>query len=56
MFKLLYATKFSLLDIFFRISQIFSTEEILKWNYVSVSLSPLRGNSVGVEYVWTPAE
>ena len=48
--------KFSSLDIFFWLSQIFSTEVMQKWNDVSKHSSPIGGNSVGVECVWMPAE
>ena len=43
--------KFSSLDIFFWLSQIFSTEVMQKWNDVCKRPTPIGGNSVGVECI-----
>ena len=43
--------KFSGLDIFFWLLQIFSTEVMQKWNDVCKRPSPIGGNSVGVECI-----
>lgn len=43
--------KFSVLDIFFWLLQIFSTEVMQKWNDVCKRPSPIGGNSVGVECI-----
>ena len=43
--------KFSGLDIFFWLLQIFSTEVMQKWYDVCKRPSPIGGNSVGVECI-----